>query len=195
MVKKKIGILALQGGVIEHLKALEKCKVKTICITKKEELYNLQGLIIPGGESTTISKLMQSHNLWESILDLAEENISIWGTCAGLILLSKKIKEKNNPSTLGLMDIEVARNAFGRQRESFESDLSIKVLGEKTFPGVFIRAPYILTSGSSVEILASFENKIVAVRQGRFLGSAFHPELTKDLRFHKYFLKIVSGEI
>jgi len=157
------------------------------------ELVGLDGLIIPGGESTSISKLMLDYRLVNEIRNLARNGLPIFGTCAGMILLANKVSNLD-VEPLGVMDIAVRRNAFGRQRESFETELSIPVLGEKPFPGVFIRAPLIEEASSGVEIIARLaDGTSVAARQGRLLASAFHPELTDDLRFHQYFLDIVTG--
>jgi len=189
----KIGVLASQGDFAEHIEILRQLKVEAVSIRLPEELIGVDGLIIPGGESTSISKLIMDYKLMSEIKSLAEQGLPIFGTCAGMILLSTR-PNNSDVETLGVMDMTVRRNAFGRQRESFETELSIPVLGEKPFPGVFIRAPMIEHSNSKVEILARLDdNTDVAARQGKLLASAFHPELTDDLRFHKYFLDIVAG--
>jgi len=190
----KIGVLALQGAFAEHVAILRRLKVDSMPVRLPHQLVGLDGLIIPGGESTTITRLMHSYDLMSEISNLAENGLPILGTCAGMILLAREISgSKVKP--LGLMDIRVRRNAFGRQRESFEADLSIVVLGEQPFPGVFIRAPLIEQANNGVEALAKLDNgTIVAARQYKLLVCAFHPELTDDLRFHQYFLKIVAGE-
>ena len=188
----KIGVLASQGAFAEHIAILNRLKVTTVPVRLPRELESLDGLIIPGGESTTISGFLLVDNLAGKIRDMAGEGLPIWGTCAGMILLAGKI-EGSRQQPLGLMAITVARNAFGRQRESFETELSIPVLGEAPFPGVFIRAPIIEHVSDGVEVLARLADEtIVAVRQGKLLGAAFHPELTDDLRFHQYFLNIVA---
>ena len=188
----RIGVLAVQGAFVEHIATLHRLKVATVPVRLPSELRSLDGLIIPGGESTTISRLMLDYNLASEIRNLAKSGIPILGTCAGMILLAKEISDAD-AEPLGLMDITVRRNAFGRQRDSFETDLAIPALGEKPFPGVFIRAPIIEQASSNVEILARLNKAtIVAARQGKLLVSAFHPELTSDLRFHKYFLDIVE---
>ncbi|MFZ5642951.1 MAG: pyridoxal 5'-phosphate synthase glutaminase subunit PdxT [Bacillota bacterium] len=185
-----IGVLALQGAFREHEKMLRSCGegIETRQIRLPAQLEGLDGLVIPGGESTTMGKLMIEYGLLEPIQELGSKGLSIFGTCAGMILLSKDIAGSAQPR-LGLMDISVERNAFGRQVESFEADIEIPVLGEDPFSSVFIRAPYILSVGEGVEVLARFGEKIVFARQGRFLAAAFHPELTRDLRIHRYFLK------
>ncbi len=185
-----IGVLALQGAFREHEKSLMACGsyVKTRQIRLPEQLEGLDGMVIPGGESTTIGKLMMSFNLLETVKKKAQEGMPIFGTCAGMIMLSKEIKNSQQPR-LGLMDILVERNAFGRQTESFETDLSVPVLGEGKFKAVFIRAPYIEEASPEVEVLAKYQDKIVLVKQGSFLAAAFHPELTEDIRIHKYFIE------
>lgn len=186
----RIGVLALQGAVREHLWAFQACGVETREVKRREELDELDGLTIPGGESTTVGKLLVRYNLLEPIKKRAEEGMGIFGTCTGMILLAEEIEGSAQPR-LGLMRIQVARNAFGRQIDSFETDLNIPVLGEQAFPAVFIRAPYGIKVGPGVEILAAFEEKIVLARQNKLLACAFHPELTEDLRLHRYFLSLL----
>jgi 5'-phosphate synthase pdxT subunit len=189
----KIGVLAAQGAFIEHIEVLRQLKVDTLPVRLPRELAGLDGLIIPGGESTSISKLMLAYNLMDEVGNLARSGLPIFGTCAGMILMAGKISD-SDVLPLGLIDIVVDRNAFGRQRESFEAELSIPVLGEEPFPAVFIRAPAIKQVNGKAEILARLDDgTAVAARQGKLLVSAFHPELTSDLRFHQYFLDIVSG--
>jgi len=190
----RIGVLALQGAFAEHIAILHDLEVDTTPVRLPHQLVGLDGLIIPGGESTSITKLMLSYDLMREIGNLAKNGLPILGTCAGMIVLAKALLD-DSIQPLGVMDIKVRRNAFGRQRESFETELSIPVLGEKPFPGIFIRAPLIEQVNSEVEILARLaDDTIVAVRQGKLLACAFHPELTDDLRLHKYFLNIVAGE-
>ncbi len=189
----RIGVLASQGAFVEHIAILNRLGVEAVAVRLLKELVSLDGLIIPGGESTSISKLMVDYNLVNEIRNLAGNGLPIFGTCAGMILLAKKISG-SDVELLGVMDITARRNAFGRQKDSFETELSIPVLGEKPFPGIFIRAPIIEQTNSGVEILARLaDGTSVAARQGRLLSSAFHPELTDDLRFHQYFLGIVAG--
>jgi len=189
----KIGVLASQGAFVEHIAILHQLEVEALPVRLPRELDGLDGLIIPGGESTSISKLMRDYNLVSEIKNLAKNGLPILGTCAGMILLASEVPG-SSVEPLRLMKIKVRRNAFGRQRESFETELSIPVLGEKPFPGVFIRAPIIEHSNSDVEILARLDDGTsVAARQEKLLVSAFHPELTDDLRFHQYFLDIVAG--
>ncbi len=189
----RIGVLASQGAFAEHIAILQCLEVEALPVRLPQELVGLDGLIIPGGESISISKLMLEYSLVNETRNLARNGLPIFGTCAGMILLANKISNLD-VEPLGVMDIAVRRNAFGRQRESFETDLSIPVLGENPFPGVFIRAPLIEEASSGVEIIARLtDGTSVAARQGELLASAFHPELTNDLRFHQYFLDIVTG--
>ncbi len=186
----KIGVLSLQGDVREHLLMLERIGSQGIIVKKKKDLNSIDALIIPGGESTTIGQLMEKERLIEPIRKLAQEGMPMYGTCAGLIVLAKKVSESNQP-LLNLMDIEVRRNAFGRQRESFEADIEIK--GFKTpFHAVFIRAPWIEKANAKVDILAEFNGKAVMAQEKNLLVTAFHPELTDDTRIHRYFLEIVK---
>lgn len=188
----KIGVLALQGDFLEHCLALEKLKVEAPPVRLPQELAGLDGLIIPGGESTTIGRLLAEFNLYQSIKDLASQGVPIWGTCAGMILLAKRATDLSR-EPLGLMDIEVRRNAFGRQVDSFETDLAISTVGENPFHAIFIRAPLIERTGPGVDVLARLPSgEIVAARQKTFLATAFHPELGRDLRFHAYFLNMVA---
>ena len=183
----KIGILALQGAIQEHKVMLEKCNVIPVEIRSSKDMEDIQGLIIPGGESTTIGKLMKKYEIDKEIKKL---KLPIYGTCAGIVLLSKEIIDMKQKS-LGLMDISIKRNAYGRQIDSFEADLDIKGL-KKPFKGVFIRAPVIESFHNGVEILSEFNNKPVLVRQDNILASTFHPELTDDTRIHEYFVGMVK---
>jgi len=188
----RIGVLASQGAFVEHIVMLRQLEVEAGPVRLLRELDGWDGLVIPGGESTSISKLMRDYDLMNEVGTLAREGLPIFGTCAGMILLASEISD-SDVEPLGVMDITVRRNAFGRQRDSFETELSIPVLGEEPFPGVFIRAPVIMRVNRGVEILAELGDTIVAARQGKLLASAFHPELTDDLRFHQYFLDMVAG--
>lgn len=189
----KIGVLALQGAVPEHLRSLRECEVEAVAVKKVEQLSDLHGLVIPGGESTTIGKLMVEYGFLFSLQELGQKGFPIFGTCAGLILLAREITGSSQPR-LGLMDVVAQRNAFGRQRESFEADLQVAPLGREPFRAVFIRAPYLEAAGKGVEVLALYQDKIVMARQGPFLATAFHPELTEDLRIHRYFLELARGK-
>jgi len=189
----KIGVLASQGAFAEHIARLQQLGVEAVPVRLPEELAGLDGLVIPGGESTSIGRLMRDYKLADEIRDRAKNGLPVLGTCAGMILLARKTSDAY-PEPLAVMDITVRRNAFGRQRESFEAELSVPALGEKPFPGVFIRAPLIEQADGQVEVLARLtDGTIVAARQGKLLALAFHPELTDDLRFHRYFLDIVAG--
>jgi 5'-phosphate synthase pdxT subunit len=190
----KIRVLASQGAFIEHITTLKKLDTEALPVRLPGELKGLDGLIIPGGESTTISKLMSAYDLMEKVGALARGGLPLFGTCAGMIMMAKHISGNGSPS-LGLMDISVRRNAFGRQVDSFETELTIPALGEAPFPAVFIRAPLIEKCDRGVEILARLKDgRIVAAREDKMLVAAFHPELTGDLRFHQYFLDIVKGK-
>jgi len=189
----KIGVLALQGAAAEHIQMLSALGAEAVPVRLPSELDGLEALIIPGGESTTISKLLSDYGLMEPIRRLAKKGFPIFGTCAGLVLLAKKAPNLQMES-IGVMDIEVERNAFGRQADSFEADLKIPALHNGTFHGIFIRAPIIEKAERGVEVLCQLNGKPVAVRQGKLLACVFHPELTDDLRLHKYFLDIVTGD-
>ena len=190
--RKKIGVLSLQGAFAEHIASLRKLGVEAFAIRLPQELTGLDGLIIPGGESTVISQLMLNYGLMQVLRGLAQDGFPMFGTCAGLILLAKSTIDLDIEA-IGAMDIKVRRNAFGRQVDSFETSLSVPALGEAPFPAVFIRAPIIVETNSTVETLASLaDNTPVAARQGNLLVSAFHPELSEDLRFHAYFMDIVA---
>lgn len=185
----KVGVLALQGDFIEHIGVLEKLGAEAIPVRKPEELSGLDRLIIPGGESTTMLNLMHSFSLFEPLKELAQAGLPVMGTCAGMILLARKVSG-SDMDTLAVMDMEVRRNAFGRQTDSFESELKMPVLGREPVPAIFIRSPRILSTGPKVEILARLaDGSIVAARQGTLLAVAFHPELSSDPRLHRYFLK------
>ena len=191
----KIGVLGLQGDFIEHIAVLKGLGVETVDVRLPGELDDLGGLIIPGGESTTISKLMRDFKFTQKVRRMGENGFPIFGTCAGMIMLAKRITD-NTIEPLGLMNMTVNRNAFGRQVDSFEADIPVSVLGEKPFHCVFIRAPIVEAVGDGVEVLARLPNgTIVAAKQGKCLALAFHPELTPDPRFHQYFLDIATGKI
>ncbi len=190
----RIGVLAAQGAFAEHIATLHKLQVEAMPVRLPLELSGLDGLIIPGGESTSISHLMLAYNLMSEIRNLAKNGLPIFGTCAGMILLANRISDSDGLEPIGVMDLTIRRNAFGRQVDSFETELKIPVLGEKPFPGVFIRAPLIEQVGGKVEIIARLaDGTSVAARQEKLLATAFHPELTDDLRFHQYFLDIIAG--
>ncbi|AAB90721.1 MULTISPECIES: pyridoxal 5'-phosphate synthase glutaminase subunit PdxT [Archaeoglobus] len=193
----KVAVVGVQGDVEEHVlatkRALKRLGIdgEVVATRRRGVVSRSDAVILPGGESTTISKLIFSDGIADEILQLAEEGKPVMGTCAGLILLSKygdEQVEKTNTKLLGLLDAKVKRNAFGRQRESFQVPLDVKYVGK--FDAVFIRAPAITEVGKDVEVLATFENLIVAARQKNVLGLAFHPELTDDTRIHEFFLKL-----
>lgn len=188
-----IGVLALQGAFAKHISVLESLDVHAIDVRKPEDLEVCQGLIIPGGESTTMFRQMDFINLAQPIKEFAKKK-PLFGTCAGLILMSKEIlADPREP--FGILDISVERNAFGRQYESFSVNLEVKLKGDKSelVPAVFIRAPRIRHCGPEVEVLATFEHEAVFVRQGFHLGATFHPELTHSSAIHKYFVKLVES--
>ena len=193
---KALGVLNLQGGVVEHLDHLERLGISARPVKEEADLQDLAGLIIPGGESTCLSRLLRIFALDEVIKREFDRGMKIWGTCAGAILLSKDARRAQ--PLLGLMDITVARNAFGRQVDSFEADLDIPKLKQATgtkdpYHAVFIRAPIIESVYGEVKVLASLPDKrIVAAQQGHLLATSFHPELTNDTRFHEYFLSLAD---
>jgi 5'-phosphate synthase pdxT subunit len=189
----RIGILALQGAVREHRSMLNRLNVETVDVLNPDDLNGIDGLILPGGESTAIGKLLVRYNLLEPIAELGRKGLPVFGTCTGLILLSKHINNSEQ-YRLGLMDTYVERNAFGRQLASFEADMTIPVLGDMPFHTIFIRAPYIDKVESNVKILLSLQNKILFAEQDKILVAAFHPELTDDVRIHEYFLKKIIPE-
>jgi 5'-phosphate synthase pdxT subunit len=190
-IKKKIGVLDLQGAVSEHIRAINELSEQGIPIKNPDELSVVQALIIPGGESTAIGKLMVKYNFIEPVKKMVLKGFPVYGTCAGLILLAKRIIGNSQP-LLELMDIEVRRNAFGRQKESFEADIDVPIFKGKKYPGVFIRAPLIESAGEKVDVLAFYEKKIIMAREKNILVTAFHPELTDDLRIHQYFIDMIK---
>jgi 5'-phosphate synthase pdxT subunit len=200
-----IGVLALQGDFIEHEAMLRRLnampagrQVDTRQVRTARDLSGLSGLILPGGESTTFCRLMQDFNLYEPLGAVVRGGVPTWGTCAGMIVLAKHASDLPFP-TLDAIDIDVDRNAYGRQVQSFEADLDVPAIGDPPYHGVFIRAPVVRSAGPSVEVLASVTNEAtgettpVAVRQGVIIATSFHPELTNDDRFHRYFLAIVQS--
>ncbi|UWG97271.1 pyridoxal 5'-phosphate synthase glutaminase subunit PdxT [Dehalobacter sp. DCM] len=190
-MKKKIGVLAIQGAFREHCRTLEKLGVEAVEVRSVADLKGISGLIIPGGESTAIGKQLEINGFGNKIVTMAKEGFPVFGTCAGMVLLSKNI-DHSQQYTLGLLDTTVKRNAFGRQIASFEADIPVKGLQGGDLRAVFIRAPYILESSADVDILSVYDGKIVFVREDNILASAFHPELTDDTRVHQYFLDMVD---
>jgi len=193
--KLRVGVLALQGDFEAHLKMLAELGVEGKAVRLPKHLDNLDGIILPGGESTTIGKLMVLYGLDEPLQQKIRERFPIWGTCAGLILLARETDNAlEGQPLLASMHIRVRRNAFGSQRESFETDLSVPEIGEAPFHAFFIRGPAVESVGSEVKVLATLDDgTIVAVREGHLLGTAFHPEIGGDPRFHQYFLRIVQS--
>lgn len=187
----KIGVLALQGAFREHARMLQQLGADTVLVKLPKHLDGIEGLVIPGGESTTIGKLMREYDLLEPIRAMGQEGLPVFGTCAGMIVMAKEIEGAEEPH-LGLMSVRVNRNSFGRQRESFEADLEMPAVGDEPYPAVFIRAPHVTQVGAGVDVLAKYDDRIVAAREGNFLALSFHPELTDDPRIHKYFLSMVE---
>ncbi|WP_307500706.1 pyridoxal 5'-phosphate synthase glutaminase subunit PdxT [Bacillus pumilus] len=186
-----IGVLGLQGAVREHIQSIEACDAEGKIIKRAEELASVDGLIIPGGESTTMRRLMETYQFIEPIKAFAAEGKPIFGTCAGLIMLAKHIEDRED-AHLGLLNVSVARNSFGRQVDSFEADLEVKGL-DAPFTGVFIRAPHIISADVSVEIMAEYDGRIVMAKENNILGCSFHPELTDDHRLTQLFVEMVKS--
>ena len=193
-----IGVLALQGAFLEHVKMLRRLGVQAVEVRKAEQLAALDGLIIPGGESTSMGLIAERWGLVEPLRQWVHSGRPTWGTCAGMILLAERAtgQKRGGQTLLGGLDVTVNRNYFGRQVDSFETDLPVPMLGDVPFPAIFIRAPAIAEAGPTVEVLAQVtasngETVIVAVRQGALLATAFHPELTQDTRWHELFLEMV----
>jgi len=188
----KIGVLALQGSFYEHIQMLHKAGAEGIKVRLPKDLENIDGLIIPGGESTTIAKLAIKYGLMDPLRQFAEER-AVWGTCAGMVFMAKDVG-RDQP-LLGIMDIVVKRNAFGSQINSFEADLNVSILNNGNtipFPGIFIRAPELLEAEENVKIIARLTDRTaVAALQNKWLATSFHPELTNDIRFHQYFLGLI----
>jgi len=192
----KVGVLALQGDVREHILALNECGASAQAVKTHEEISAIDALIIPGGESTTISKLSRSFNLFDLISNRILNGMPTYGSCAGLILLADKVEDAIvGQESFGGLDVVARRNAFGRQIDSFEMDLEIKGISSPKFRAIFIRAPWIESVGPHVEILAQVDGHAVAVRDGHILATSFHPELTGDNRIHRYFLDVVCKDV
>lgn len=186
------GVVAIQGDFEKHIQSLKKTRLdglKAVEVRTPEDLARVDCAIIPGGESTTVGLLMQRHGLGEALIARAKAGMPLWGTCMGMILMAKEIAGRPGQYTLGLLDITVERNAFGRQVHSFEDSVEVKGLEEPVL-GVFIRAPVVVRVGPGVEELARYDGKVVAVRSGNLIGTSFHPELTNDVRFHRWFLSL-----
>lgn len=184
----KVGVLDLQGSVVEHVKILEKIdNIEPIRVKYKEDLDNIQGIILPGGESTTLGKLLKDFNIYDTLKEKIEKGLPVWGTCAGMILLAKDIQGQKE-SYFKVIDIKVKRNAYGSQLNSFSIEEMLEDIDKEPIELVFIRAPYITTVGSNVTILKRVRKNIVAAKEKNVLVTSFHPELTEDTRFHKYFI-------
>ncbi|ATH93947.1 glutamine amidotransferase [Bacillus glycinifermentans] len=185
-----IGVLGLQGAVREHIRSIEACGAAGKVVKWPEDLKEIDGLILPGGESTTMRRLIDTYQFMKPLQEFAASGKPMFGTCAGLIILAKKIAG-SDAAHLGVLNVTVERNSFGRQRDSFEADLTVKGL-DKPFTGVFIRAPHILEAGADVEVLSEHDGRIVAAKQGNLLGCSFHPELTDDDRITKLFIDMAE---
>lgn len=188
----KVGVLAIQGAVAEHLELLNQ--IPDVCaqeVKYLDELNEVDGLIIPGGESTAIGRLLRDFNLLQPLKERILNGMPVWGTCAGMILLAKSLE--NDPTVhLGVMDITVERNAYGRQLGSFTTEVEIEKISSNKIPLIFIRAPYVTQVKSDVDILLEVNNHIVACQQKQMLATSFHPELTKDTSFHRYFINMIK---
>jgi 5'-phosphate synthase pdxT subunit len=182
--------LALQGDVVEHAAAMQRAGADAIAVKNVADLERVDGLIIPGGESTTVMKLLDRFKLGDPIVRRTKAGMPLWGTCMGMIVVARDVIELQQP-TLDLIDISVRRNAFGRQNDSAEVDVPIPALGDRPFPAIFIRAPWIERTGPNVQLLAERDGHGVMVRQNNVLGTSFHPELSVDDRVHRYFLEMV----
>lgn len=190
--KPVIGVLALQGDVEEHLCALQRAGAQACAVKTRAQLAQLDGLVIPGGESTTVMKLVQRFEMEMPIVERVRAGMPLWGTCMGMIVAAHDVADRAQP-TLDLLDVTVRRNAFGRQNQSAEVELSVPSIGKRPFPAIFIRAPWIERVGPHVELLASRDGHGVMVREGNVLATSFHPELTDDERVHRYFLEMVES--
>lgn len=190
-----VGVLALQGDVREHERVLQGLGAETVRVRRAEDVDRVAGLVIPGGESTVIDKLSRQFGLQRPIREAIASGVPVYGTCAGLILLADRIVDgTEGQQSFGGLDIAVRRNAFGRQSESFEAELTVPVLGEPRMHATFIRAPIVETTGDQIEVLATLpDGTIVAVRHGSLLGTSFHPEVGGDARFHELFLSHVNA--
>lgn len=182
-----IGVVTIQGDFAEHMEMLQRLSVQTKGVRLPKDLEGVDGVIIPGGESTTLGIVGNRYGLFDALRERIEEGLPVFGTCAGAIVLAKTILESDQPR-IGVLDIVINRNAYGRQKDSFEADIYVSKLGEFPVRGVFIRAPVIEAVGENVDVLAELEGKPVFVQQGKILATTFHPELTDDTRIHRYFL-------
>ena len=192
--KITIGVLALQGAFLKHIEMLKSLGCNTMEVRTARDIISVDALIIPGGESTTMRKLLDSNNMLSRLMSEINKGMPVFGTCAGMILLAKKISGSEQPH-LSVMDIEVKRNAYGRQKESFEAGFAVNRIPGPPFNGIFIRAPRIESVAPAIEVMAEFENVPVLVRQGNLLASSFHPELTNDSRIHEFFISMTADRI
>jgi pyridoxal 5'-phosphate synthase pdxT subunit len=191
--RHRIGVLAVQGAVREHLQAIRDIGAEPVTVRLPADFEGLDALILPGGESTTMRRFIDRYGLREPILAMAGRGAPMLGTCAGMILLAERLTDGDEP-VLGLLDVSVERNAYGRQLDSYEAEVTLPAIGDEPLHGVFIRAPVVVDAGPGVEVLArDAEGRIIAVRQGRVLATAFHPELTGDRRLHRFLLELVEG--
>jgi 5'-phosphate synthase pdxT subunit len=188
----KVGVLALQGAFSEHAGAFDALGAHTVLVRSPSDLAGVEAVVLPGGESTTMSMLLESSGLADALAERIDDGLPVFGTCAGLILLARAVADgRPDQRSFGVLDVAVARNGYGRQRDSFEVALEVPVIGSEPFNGVFIRAPRITDTGADVTVLASVDGDPVLVRQGPILAAAFHPELAGDLRLHHLFLERV----
>lgn len=188
---KKIGVLAIQGAFIEHIKVIKSLGHEAVEIRNAQQMNNLDGMILPGGESTAIGKLLNDFNMKQILVDQIKSGLPVWGTCAGMILLANELDGQED-AHLKVMNIKVRRNAYGSQLDSFTTTGVIEKMSKKEIPMVFIRAPYIVSIGEEVDVLYKIDENIVAARQGNMLATSFHPELTDDKTFHEYFINMVE---
>jgi len=189
-MSKKIGVLAMQGAFQKHLDMIKKIGAEGSEIRTADDLDSIDGLIIPGGESTVIAKLLIKNNIMNPVLEKVKSGMGLYGTCAGMILMAKNVEDSEQP-LLNVMNITVKRNAYGRQRESFEASFEIKNFSENPFSGIFIRSPKVTEYSKDVEVLAEFDGVPVLLKEGKLLASSFHPELTNDTRIHQLFLSMI----
>jgi 5'-phosphate synthase pdxT subunit len=188
----QVGVLALQGSVMEHVQCLQKIPgIDIVQVRKPQQLSGIDGIILPGGESTTMGKLLRELGILEPLRELIQDGLPVWGTCAGMILLARNIVQQND-GYLGLLDVTLRRNAYGAQLDSFSRSAVIRKIASHEIPLIFIRAPYIEQWGPEVDVLLELEGKAVAVEQGNILATSFHPELTEDLSTHRYFIRKIE---
>lgn len=185
----KIGVLSLQGGVIEHIKSINALGFDAVEVKTLKDIEDINGLILPGGESTAIGKILRETGMLAKLREKILLGLPVWGTCAGMILLAKEI-ENDDITHISVMNIKVRRNAYGRQIDSFKTEDVIKSVSDNPIPLVFIRAPFIVSVGDDVEVLHKLKENIVAAKQNNILVTSFHPELTENIQFHKYFISM-----